>query len=167
MLPATESTLSPLAVEDGQMREFLSFTLGAEEYAIDILKVKEIRGYGAVTPIGGAPDFIKGVINLRGVIVPVVDLRIRFGLGTVEYTPFTVLIIVDLGVRIVGIVVDSVSDVITLGAQSIHPAPDFVSTIGARYMLGLGTVGERMLIVVDIGRLMLSREMALVDEVAA
>lgn len=147
-------------------QEFLTFTLGAEEYAIDILKVQEIRGYEPPTTIANAPAFIKGVINLRGIIVPIVDLRIKFGVGKAEYTPFTVVIILSLAGRIVGVVVDGVSDVTTLRADQIHPAPDFAATVDTRYIEGLGTLGERMLIVVDIQQLMLSSEMALVDETA-
>lgn len=144
-------------------REYLTFTLGPEEYAIDILKVQEIRGYERPTSIAHAPPFIKGVINLRGVIVPLVDLRIKFGVGTAEYTPFTVVIILALGERVVGIVVDGVSDVASLRADQISPAPEFAATVDTRYIEGLGTLGARMLIVVDIEGLMLSAEMALVD----
>lgn len=153
--------------ESDYVQEFLTFTLGTEEYAIDILRVQEIRGYDAVTTIANSPEFIKGVINLRGTIVPIVDLRIKFRVGKVEYTPFTVVIILNVGNRVVGMVVDSVSDVIALEPGQIRPAPEFASTVDTAYILGLGTVGDRMLIVVDIERLMLSREMALVDEVAA
>jgi purine-binding chemotaxis protein CheW len=150
---------------EGFEQEFLTFHLGREEYAIDILKVQEIRGYESVTSIANAPAFIKGVINLRGTIVPIVDLRIKFGLGLVEYTPFTVVIILNVAGRVVGAVVDSVSDVMALAPQQVQPAPDFSSQVGADFILGLGTLEDRMLILVDIERLMLSREMALVDEV--
>ena len=148
-------------------QEFLTFTLGPEEYAIDILKVQEIRGYDTVTAIANAPKFIKGVINLRGTIVPIVDLRIKFGIGTVEYTPFTVVIILSLAQRVVGVVVDSVSDVIGMTPEQIRPAPNFSSQVGAAFIRGLGTIDERMLIVVDIERLMLAPEMALIDEATA
>lgn len=143
--------------------EYLSFTLGPEEYAIDILRVREIRGYEVPTRIAGAPDFIKGVINLRGAIVPIVDLRIRLNVGTVDYTPFTVVIILDIGARTVGIVVDGVSDVRMLKAAQIRPAPEFAATIDTRYIKGLCALDQRMLIVIDIERLMLSPEMALID----
>lgn len=151
--------------EDSFAQEFLTFTLGAEEYAIDILKVQEIRGYDTVTTIANAPDFIKGVINLRGTIVPIIDLRIKFGIKNPEYTPTTVVIILNFGVRVVGVVVDSVSDVIPLTQEQIRPAPNFSAQVGAQYILGLGTVSERMLIVVDIENLILSPEMALVDAI--
>jgi purine-binding chemotaxis protein CheW len=147
--------------------EFLTFTLGPEEYAIDILKVQEIRGYEQPTTIANAPSFIKGVINLRGTIVPIVDLRIKFGVGEASYTPFTVVIILNIGTRVVGIVVDGVSDVASLRTDQIRPAPEFAATVDTRYINGLGTLGERMLIVVDIERLMLSSEMALADEAIA
>ena len=146
--------------------EFLTFTLGSEEYGMDILKVQEIRGYDAVTTIANTPDFIKGVINLRGTIVPIVDLRIKFHLGTVEYNQLTVVIILNLGHRVVGIVVDSVSDVLALTPEQIRPTPDLSAGLDTQYITGLGTVGERMLILVDIEKLMSSHEMALMDEMA-
>jgi len=147
--------------------EYLTFTLGQEEYGIDILKVQEIRGYDAVTKIANAPPFIKGVINLRGVIVPIVDLRIKFNLGNTTYDQFTVVIILNIGKRVMGVVVDGVSDVIQLSADNLHPSPEFGSILDTRYILGLGTVEERMIIVVDIERLMTSQEMSLVEAAAA
>ncbi|NNM81207.1 MAG: chemotaxis protein CheW [Burkholderiales bacterium] len=147
-------------------REFLTFTLGQEEYGIEILKVQEIRGYDAVTHIANTPDFIKGVINLRGSIVPIVDMRIKFNLGNVEYDEFTVVIILNVARRVVGMVVDGVSDVVTLTPDEIKPAPEFGSGIDTKYVTGIGTVDDRMLILVDIERLMTSRDMELVDTVA-
>lgn len=145
--------------------EFLTFTLGDEEYGIDILKVQEIRGYDAVTKIANTPDFIKGVINLRGTIVPIVDLRIRFNLGKVEYNEFTVVIILTVRDRVVGIVVDGVSDVITLQTSQINKVPSMVSTIDTKYLVGLGTVDGRMLILVNIESLMTSQEMQVIENV--
>ncbi|MCX7177829.1 MAG: chemotaxis protein CheW [Proteobacteria bacterium] len=153
--------------ESRNAQEFLTFTLGPEEYAIDILKVQEIRGYENPTTIANAPPFIKGVINLRGTIVPIVDMRIKFNVGTAEYTAFTVVIILNVAGRIVGIVVDSVSDVTMLRPDQIRTAPEFSTTVDTRYINGLGTLDERMLIVVDIEKLMISSEMALVDEAIA
>jgi purine-binding chemotaxis protein CheW len=147
--------------------EFLTFTLGKEEYGIDILKVQEIRGYDAVTAIANTPEFIKGVINLRGIIVPIVDMRIKFHLGKVEYDQFTVVIILNVANRVVGMVVDGVSDVITLNPDQIKAAPEFGSAIDTQYVMGLGTVDERMLILVDIEELMTSSDMELVERVAA
>lgn len=150
-------------VQTGKGLECLTFTLGREEYGIDILKVQEIRGYDAVTRIANTPEFIKGVINLRGVIVPIVDLRIKFNVGRAEYDAFTVVIILNVGRRVVGIVVDGVSDVITLAPEQIRPAPDLGTAVDTRYILGLGTVDERMIILLDIEGLMLSPALELVD----
>jgi purine-binding chemotaxis protein CheW len=156
-----------MQASDGQAagsRELLTFTLGSEEYGIDILKVQEIRGYDAVTTIANAPEFIKGVINLRGIIVPIVDMRIKFHLGKVEYDQFTVVIILNVASRVVGIVVDGVSDVIALTSEQLKPSPEFSSTMDTQYILGLGTVDERMIIVMDIEKLLSSRDMELFDE---
>ena len=147
--------------------EFLTFTLGPEEYGIEILKVREIRRYDAVTRIANSPAFIKGVINLRGTIVPVVDLRLKFNLNEAVYNDFTVMIVLSLAQRIVGIVVDSVSDVVALVGEQIKPAPEFGASFDARYLLGLGALDERMLILLDIEQIMTSDEMALVDNAAA
>ncbi len=147
-------------------REFLTFVLGNEEYGIEILKVQEIRGYDSVTQIANTPGFIKGVINLRGVIVPIVDMRIKFNLGKVTYDEFTVVIILNVANRVLGMVVDSVSDVLTLSPEQIKQAPEFGSGIDTAYVMGLGAVDDRMLILVDIERLMTSSEMALVESVA-
>ena len=149
----------------GAAREYLTFRLGKEEYGIDILKVQEIRSYDAVTAIANAPEFIKGVVNLRGTIVPIVDLRIKFNVGDAHYDAFTVVIILNIARRVVGVVVDSVSDVLTLLASEIRPAPEFATTLNTRYILGLGTVDERMLILVDIEHLMTGADMALMADV--
>lgn len=155
------------AKADSAGDEFLAFTLGKEEYGIDILKVQEIRGYESVTRIANAPDFIKGVVNLRGIIVPIVDMRIKFNLGEPIYDQFTVVIILNINGRVVGMVVDSVSDVITLSAEEIKPAPEMGTAFNTDYLIGLGTLDERMLILVDIDKLMSSTEMGLIDKVAA
>ncbi len=147
--------------------EFLSFRLGGEEYGIDILRVQEIRSYEAPTRFANAPAFIKGVVNLRGVIVPIVDLRLRLNCQTAEYTNFTVVIVLNVRGRVIGAVVDSVSDVIALGAESIKPAPGMSSSVDADYIMGIGCIRSgdvvRMLILTDIDALMSSREMGLVD----
>ena len=152
---------------DGKSRELLTFTLGSEEYGIDILKVQEIRGYDAVTTIANSPEFIKGVINLRGIIVPIVDMRIKFKLGNVTYNELTVVIILNVANRVMGIVVDGVSDVIALTAEQLKPAPEFSSSLDMQYIMGLGTVDQRMIIVMDIEKLMTSRDMDLVEMAAA
>ena len=147
-------------------QEYLAFTLGGEEYGIDILKVQEIRGYDTVTHIANAPTFIKGVINLRGNIVPIVDMRIKFNLERVNYDVFTVVIIINVADRVVGMVVDGVSDVLTLAAEQIRPAPEFGGAFDTDYLVGLGAVDRRMLILIDIEKLMRSADMALVEQVA-
>jgi purine-binding chemotaxis protein CheW len=146
--------------------EALAFTLGKEEYGINILKVQEIRGYDAVTRIANAPGYIKGVINLRGIIVPIIDMRVKFNLGTPTYDEFTVVIILNIGDRVVGMVVDSVSDVIALKPEQIKPAPDMGSALKTDHLIGLGTIDERMVILVDIDRLMSSEEMGLIEKIA-
>ena len=147
--------------------EFLAFTLGSEEYGIDILKVQEIRGYEVVTHIANAPEFIKGVINLRGVIVPVIDMRIKFNLGTPVYDQFTVVIILNIGGHVMGMVVDSVSDVTTLSPEQIKATPEMGTTFNTDYLIGLGTLEERMLILVDIDKLMSSADMGLIAALAS
>ncbi|WP_312239953.1 chemotaxis protein CheW [Pantoea sp.] len=154
------------AVEGAEGQEYLVFTLGAEEYGIEILKVQEIRGYDRVTRIANTPAFIAGVTNLRGVIVPVIDLRIKFQLSSATIDDRTVTIVLNLNDRVVGIVVDGVSDVLSLKSEQIKPAPDFSTTLSTKYLLGLGTVEERMLILVDIEKLLNSAEMEIVEQIA-
>ena len=147
--------------------EFLAFTLGEEEYGLDIQKVQELRGYDAVTRIANAPEFIKGVVNLRGIIVPIVDMRIKLNLGTPTYDQFTVVIILALAGRVIGMVVDSVSDVITLTPEQVKPAPEMGSALNTDYLIGLGTIEQRMLILVDIDKLMASADFGLIEKLAA
>jgi purine-binding chemotaxis protein CheW len=146
-------------------RECLTFRLGAEEFGIDILKVQEIRGYENPTRIAGAPPFIKGVLNLRGVIVPIIDLRLKFALEKAAYDAFTVTVILNVSGRVVGAVVDSVSDVIELKGDQIKPAPQFNASVDGGYITGIGVLKqgeqERMLILVDIEQLMAGADMGL------
>lgn len=144
--------------------EYLTFTLGNEEYGIDILKVQEIRGYDPVTHIANAPEFIKGVINLRGVIVPIIDMRIKFKVGEPTYHEFTVVIIMNVLERIIGMVVDGVSDVVALTAEQIKPSPEMGAAMDTDYITGLGTVNDQMLILVDIEKLMSSEEMQIMNQ---
>jgi len=146
----------------GGAREYLTFKLDQEEYGIDILKVQEIRGYESPTRVANAPSFIKGVMNLRGTIVPIVDLRLKFNCSKAEYNTFTVVIILNLRSRIVGVVVDSVSDVMELQPENLKAAPDIESAIDSAAVQGLGSLGDRMLILLDIERLMLTPDMGLV-----
>jgi purine-binding chemotaxis protein CheW len=165
MMQATAETTA--SDQDLAMREFLAFTLGKEEYGVQILKVQELRNYEEPTRIANAPDFIKGVVNLRGIIVPIVDMRVKFQLGTPTYDQFTVVIILNIGGRVVGMVVDSVSDVITLTADQVKPAPEMGTALDTDYLIGLGTVDQRMLILVDIDKLMSSAEMGVIDSISA
>lgn len=148
--------------------EFLSFRLENEEYGIDILRVQEIRSYETPTRLASAPPFIKGMINLRGVIVPIVDLRIRFGCKSAEYTAFTVVIVLNVHGRVFGAVVDSVSDVIALTSEQIKDAPDIHSNSDANHIIGIGCVesgeSQRMLILMDIEALMSGSEMGLMED---
>jgi len=145
-------------------REYLTFRLDQEEYGIDILKVQEIRGYEPPTRIANAPSFIKGVVNLRGTIVPIVDMRLKFNCSKSDYDSFTVVIILNLRNRIAGIVVDSVSDVMELPPDSLKAAPEVDSVIENDAVLGLGSLGDRMLILLDIEKLMSGVDMGLASE---
>ena len=145
--------------------EFLTFTLGQEEYGVDILKVQEIRGYDAVTRLPDAPDYIKGVINLRGTIVPVIDMRVKFRLEA-KVDALTVMIVLNVADRVVGMVVDSVSDVVQLSAEQIRAMPEVGTGIDRRFLTGIGALDERMLILLDIEGLMTSTEMGLVVDSA-
>ncbi|MFZ2651883.1 MAG: chemotaxis protein CheW [Burkholderiaceae bacterium] len=146
------------------LREFLAFKLGSEEYGIDILRVQEIRSYEEPTRIANVPAFIKGVVNLRGVIVPIVDMRLKFNLEQANYDSFTVVIVLNIANRVVGMVVDAVSDVITLTPEQLRPVPQFSSAIEADHLLAIGAVAERMLILVDIEKLIRSADMGLVEQ---
>ncbi len=149
-----------LAHSDG--RQFLTFRIGEEEYGLDILRVQEIRSYEAPTRVANAPPFVKGVVNLRGVIVPILDLRIRLGRAG-DYNAFTVVIVLNVAGRVVGIVVDSVSDVLELSADEIKARPDVPAAMDARFITGLGKLGERMLILLDIEAMIKSPDFGLVD----
>ena len=143
--------------------EYLTFRLGEEEYGIDILRVQEIRSYEQPTRIANAPHFIKGVVNLRGVIVPIIDLRLKLGCDTAEYNAFTVVIVLNVKGRVVGAVVDSVSDVMELTREHIKAAPEMHSNVDGNFITGIGSVGDRMLILMDIEGLMSSADMGLIN----
>ena len=162
----THATMAPAKAE-APRSEFLTFRLGAEHYGIEILKVQEIRGYEQPTTIANAPPFIKGVINLRGVIVPILDLRVKFQLPEARYDEFTIVIVLNVAHRVVGVVVDSVPDQLSLEAEAIRPTPDFASaTFDTKFITGLAQVDETMIILLDIEKLLTSAEMALVDSAA-
>lgn len=155
--------MNNVAANSHVVQEYLTFILGAEEYGIDILRVQEIRGYDTVTAIANTPAFIKGVINLRGTIVPIVDMRIKFNLSNATYDAFTVVIILNVLRRTVGIVVDGVSDVVALDSNAIKPPPEFGSAFDTKFLTGLGVNNDRMLILVDIEKLLSSKDLALMD----
>jgi purine-binding chemotaxis protein CheW len=161
--PARQDSARGAVAANAAAAEFLTFRLGAEEYGIDILRVQEIRSYEEPTRIANAPVFIKGVVNLRGVIVPVVDLRIKLNCEAVEYNGFTVVIVLNVRGRVVGAVVDSVSDVLELGRELIKPAPEMNTTVDTGFITGIASVGERMLILMDIEALMSSPDMGLME----
>ena len=167
MLSAPAQRSSSAAAAASAAAEYLTFRLGQEEYGIDILRVQEIRSYEQPTRMAHAPEFIKGVIDLRGVIVPIVDLRLKLGCATADYTDFTVVIILNVGGTVLGAVVDAVADVVALPQDSIKPAPQFQGQVDSSFVRGIASVGERMLIVVDIESLLSGAEMGLVQSVAA
>lgn len=147
--------------------EFLTFVLGDENYALDIMTVKEIRGYESVTKIANAPSYIKGVLNLRGDIVPIVDLRIKFNVGQATYDEFTIVIMLMVKDRIVGIVVDEVSDVIKVNESDIKAPPEFGVAFDSTYLHGLTSINDQMIILVNIQKLITSDELGLLDANAA
>ena len=155
------SSSSPSSSQALHISEFLAFKLGAEDYGIDILRVQEIRSFERPTHMANAPEHILGVVNLRGVIVPIVDMRIKFKLNPVNYDTFTVVIVLNIGTRVVGMVVDGVSDVITLTPEQLRPVPDFSSTIGTDHLMAIGSLQDRMLILIDIEKLMSSADLGL------
>jgi len=163
------NTMAALAQQDKggmptHIREFLAFKLGHEEYGIDILRVQEIRSYEEPTRMANAPAYIKGVVNLRGVIVPIVDMRMKFNLEEVKYDGFTVVIVLNIGSQVIGMVVDGVSDVITLAPEQLRPVPELSSSIASDHLLAIGSLDDRMLILLDIEKLMRSEDMGLVSQ---
>jgi purine-binding chemotaxis protein CheW len=161
--PHAGATPLAAAAAPTSIREFLAFKLGSEEYGIDILRVQEIRSYEKPTRIANAPDFIKGVVNLRGVIVPIIDMRLKFNLQQASYDHFTVVIVLNIGQRVMGMVVDAVSDVITLSPEQMRPVPEFSAGMASEHLLAIGAVDERMLILVDIEKLMSGAEIGLAE----
>jgi purine-binding chemotaxis protein CheW len=162
MMEVSKSTgTSTASFVPAQSRQYLTLRLGAEEYAIDILRVQEIRSYEEPTRMVNSPSFIKGVINLRGVIVPVADLRLKLNIGQADYNEFTVVIILNIQGSVIGAVVDGVSDVVTMDATMIKPAPQFDEAVDARYVVGLVTLAERTLIVMNVDTLLANAELGI------
>jgi len=147
--------------------QYLSFALGAEQYGIELLKVQEIKGYSSVTPIPNTPAYIKGVMNLRGAVVPIVDLRKRFGMEAIEYTQFNVIIVINVGSRIMGLLVDAVSDVLNVGPGELRPAPDFGARTDTRFISGMVSAGEKIAVLLDLDTLLSEADLAVADELAS
>lgn len=146
--------------------EFLAFTMGQEEYGLDIIKVQEIRGYEAVTRLANAPEYFKGVINLRGVIVPVIDMRIKLGMRTPTYDQFTIVIVLNIRDNVMGMVVDSVSDVTLLNKDQVRPAPPLGGQMNTDYLIGMGTIEDRMLLLIDIDKLMSADHIGMIEKIS-
>jgi purine-binding chemotaxis protein CheW len=159
----TAPSAAPATAVHTAIHEFLAFKLGEEEYGIDILRVQEIRSFEQPTRIVNAPPHLLGVLNLRGVIVPIVDMRLKFNLAQVAYDGFTVVIVLNIGRRVVGMVVDGVSDVISLTAEQMRPVPEFGPAVAADHLLAIGSIEDRMLILADIESLMTSPDLGMFD----
>jgi purine-binding chemotaxis protein CheW len=149
---ATASTSQLSFASDGS--QYLTFRVGQEEYGVDILKVQEIKGYSAITPIPNTPPYLKGVMNLRGTVVPVADLRAKFAMAEAHYDQFTVIIVLTVGAKVMGLVVDAVSDVLNIPHADIQPPPDFGAQVDARYINGMAKAGEKLVVLLDIDRLL-------------
>ena len=145
-----------MAVVDGG--QYLTFSLGTEEYAVDILKVQEIRGFSPITPVPNMPAFVKGVMNLRGTVVPVVDLRTKLTMREVEPTPFTVIIMVRIGTRTIGLLVDAVSDVLSISDAAVDAPPDFRAVREADLIKGTARVGDKLIVLLDIDLMLAENE---------
>jgi purine-binding chemotaxis protein CheW len=152
--------MEPLDTPSGQISraadgsQYLTFRLGEEEYGVEILKVQEIKGYSAITPVPNVPAYFKGVMNLRGTIVPVVDLRAKFGMGAAEYNQFTVIIVLVVGAKVIGLIVDAVSDVLDIPRPDIEATPEFDGDVDARFISGMAKASERLIVLLDIDRVL-------------
>jgi purine-binding chemotaxis protein CheW len=133
--------------------QFLTFNLGDETFGLEILRVQEIKGYSTITPIPNAPPHVIGLMNLRGAVIPIIDLRRKFGMPAVAYTKFTVIIVVTVGAKVSGLMVDAVSDVLDLQASQIAPPPEFDASVDVSYLTGLGTAGDQLVTLLDVDRL--------------
>lgn len=147
--------------------QFLTFALGQEEYGVEILKIQEIKGFSAITPLPNAPAYIKGVLNLRGTIVPIVDLRKKFGMPEEAYTKFTVIVVVQVQGKIMGFIVDAVSDVLTVTGADIQPTPDLHGQVDTTFLNGLAKTGEKLVILLDIEKVLTAGEIGVAMRTAA
>jgi len=144
--------------------QYLTFALSAEQYGIELLKVQEIRGYSAVTPIPNTPPFIKGVMNLRGAVIPIIDLRARFGMAAIEYTTFNVIIVINVGCKVMGLLVDAVSDVLSVGPGDLRPAPDFGERADTRFISGMAATGDNIAVLLDLESLLSEADFPVADQ---
>jgi purine-binding chemotaxis protein CheW len=162
----SESTIDKTSYA-GDVHQFLTFALGQEEYGVEILKIQEIKGFSAITPLPNTPAFIKGVLNLRGTIVPIIDLRKKFSLPEVGYTKFTVIVVVQVQGKIMGFIVDAVSDVLNVAGADIQPTPDLHGQVDTSFINGLAKTGEKLVILLDIEKVLTAAETATVAQAAA
>jgi purine-binding chemotaxis protein CheW len=146
--------------QTGVGNQYLTFCLGDEEYGLEILRVQEIKGYSKITPLPNTPPEVKGVMNLRGAVVPIIDLRTKLGLPVTEYDRFTVIIIANVGNRIVGVVVDAVSDVLDVTTDDIVPTPEFGGGTDTSYLSGMARIGERLVTLLNLDHLVGTKELA-------
>jgi purine-binding chemotaxis protein CheW len=147
--------------------QFLTFTLEGEEYGIEILRVQEIKGISKIRPIPNSPGYVKGVMNLRGAVVPIVDLRSRFGMSEADYNQFTVIIVVSVGAKVVGLVVDAVSDVLNIGKNQVEETPEMGGEIDTSFFRGMGKVGEKLVLLLNIDRLLAGEKLETLEQTAA
>lgn len=157
MTQLLDSEMTQTSVADAN--QFLTFTLNNQEFGVEILRVQEIRNFSQVTPIPNMPACIKGVMNLRGTVVPVVDLRHKFHMPTIDYNQFTVIVVVNVGSKVVGLVVDAVSDVLNLRDQAIQEAPDFGAGVSTQFIHGLVKSGESLVTLLNIDELLRPEEL--------
>jgi len=150
------------AANDGT--QFLTFALGDEEYGVAILNVQEIKGYSPATPIPNTPAYVKGVMNLRGAIVPVIDLRLRLGMPAATYGPFTVIVVMAVGAKVVGAIVDAVSDVVTIADADVQAAPTFGTDVDLRFVAGIAQAGETLVVLLDAETMLRHEDGATLDD---
>src|SRR5258705_4012414 len=150
------------AAADGT--QYLTFALGDEEYGVAILNVQEIKGYAPVTPIPNTPDYVRGVMNLRGTIVPVIDLRLRLGMPAAEYGPFTVIVVLAVGAKVVGAIVDAVSDVLTFSEGRVQTTPELGVAADVRFVGGIAQSGEKLVVLLDADAMLRHEELVPADE---
>ena len=155
---------------EGEIQQFLTFILDDEAYGVEILRVQEIKGWTPVTRIPNTPEYMQGVLNLRGTIVPIVDMRMRFKLKHAEYTPITVVIVLSVksesGERVIGLVVDSVSDVIDVASQDVKPTPDFGTSLNTKFINGIATSNNTMVMLLDVDKLLSVEEMSVLSQMS-